>query len=194
MGEGSDTETDVEDGEEVKAECSKLWGKCVSENGPINGFHCVDGKCLKCPIGTYGVDAERCELCPFGTWTIKKGETRCYSSFSYSQAGLHNIIIPFGVNLIKVSLWGGGGGGENSMDKGRFVAHAGGGGGFLSCNVSVSDVRDIHIIVGGGGRAMNDSINLGGRLDVIKAFLIFMSQIFTSNRARWSLVWWLSRP
>lgn len=200
MVEGSDTETDVddveegEDGEVKNADCSKIWNKCVGANGPINGLHCVGGKCFKCPIGTYGVEAERCDLCPFGTWTIKKGETRCYSSFSYSRVGQHNIIIPFGVSLIKVGLWGGGGGGENSPDKSRFVAHAGGGGGFLSCNVDVLKVRDIDIIVGGGGRAMNDSINLGGRLDGIKAFLTFKGQNFTSSRAQWSSIRWLSCP
>lgn len=146
-----------------KVQCTRAYGHCQDSNGDVAGYKCVDGKCIQCPIGTFGIDSMTCELCPFGTWTIIEGQTKCDTSFSFSEAGLQKVHIPFGVNQIGVSLWGGGGGGDKSSDNDGLVAHAGGGGGYLSCNVSVRSYRDVYIIVGGGGSAGSGTINSGGR-------------------------------
>jgi hypothetical protein len=167
-----DTETDI-DTEVKRIGCGEVSRTCEGKLPiPEPGYHCVDGKtlCAKCPIGTYGADGKNCEPCPFGEWTIKEGESRCYSSFSYTKVGQHKSIIPFGVSHIFVSLWGAGGGGELSPQNEQFVAHAGGGGGYLSCNVEVKTVRDIIIIVGGGGKAGGSNINDGGRFCCVEAF------------------------
>jgi hypothetical protein len=168
----TETETDVDTVELNPVGCSIFPQTCESRNGIEPGYHCVAGEtlCAKCPIGTYGADGKTCLQCPFGTWTIRAGETKCYSSFSYSKVGLHKSTIPFGVNQITVSLWGGGGGGEFSPKNDEFVAHAGGGGGYLSCNVVVSNVRDIYIVVGDGGKAKSSHVNPGGRFYNSEAF------------------------
>lgn len=158
----TDKDKDTGDGK-LLVDCG-TFSPCESRNGIELGYQCKNRVCTKCKAGTYGTDGRKCNLCPFGQWTIKEGETRCYSSFSYSTVGSHTGVIPFGVSQIIVSLWGGGGGGEQSLDNAGLVAHAGGGGGFLSCNVTVSNIREIQIIVGGGGKARSNKINLGGRV------------------------------
>ena len=126
------------------------------------GYHCIDRECYKCPVGTYGTDGLVCEQCPFATWSPNLGQTNCSASFTYSSVGRQSVYVPFGVNQISVSLWGGAGGGDKSSDQSDVVAHAGGGGGFLSCNVSVPSSSKIYVLVGGGGGASNYSLNNGG--------------------------------
>lgn len=143
-----------------------LDNQCVRRvNGKLvnaAGYHCTDGKCNKCPIGSYGIDGRVCNQCPFATWSPTTGRTNCSASFTYSTVGRQNVYIPFGVKQISVSLWGGGGGGDKSSDRSNVVAYAGGGGGFLSCNVSVPSSSTIYVVVGGGGGASDDSLNQGG--------------------------------
>lgn len=126
------------------------------------GFHCVNDKCVKCPIGSFGPDGEFCKPCPFATWSPNTGQATCDSTFSFSTEGQHNVYIPFGVSKILVSLWGAGGGGDKSVDTKTFVAHSGGGGGYASCTVSVDMSKNAYVIVAGGGSASSSTINIGG--------------------------------
>lgn len=125
------------------------------------GYHCVNNLCVECPVGSYGPDGINCYRCPFATWSAA-GQTTCRSRFIYSAAGLHSAYIPFGVGKINIKLWGAGGGGDESMDHRTFVAHAGGGGGYTSCNVSVPMSQKVYVMVGGGGGGNSTKNNLGG--------------------------------
>ena len=137
---------------------SSKKGKGYTEN---TGYHCVDRRCVQCPVGSYGPDGKNCFPCPFATWSAT-GQTTCHSKFIYSKAGPYIAYIPFGVDKINIKLWGAGGGGDESMDSRTFVAHAGGGGGYTSCNVSVPMSQKVYLTVGGGGGGNSTMKNLGG--------------------------------
>jgi hypothetical protein len=80
---------------------------------------------------------------------MNAGETICSSSFSFSKIGSQNVSIPYGVKQISVSLWGGGGGGgANNLFGNIRTPHAGGGGGFLSCSISVPSSSTVYVVVG----------------------------------------------
>ena len=79
------------------------------------GYHCVNSRCVRCPVGSYGPDGKNCYPCPFATWA-KAGQATCSSTFIYSVAKLHTAYIPFGVDKVKIQLWGGGGGGDRMHD------------------------------------------------------------------------------
>lgn len=130
-------------------ECILPSRRCERRNRLVPGYECINRKCTPCPIGSFGIDSKTCNLCPFGTSTTNTGETKCFSSFSFSTTGSQHVSIPYGVKQISVSLWGGGGGGgaENLLDDMR-TSHAGGGGGFLSCNVSVPSSSTVYVVVG----------------------------------------------
>lgn len=137
------------------------------------GYFCEHSTCLKCPIGTYGSNGRKCIQCPYATWTDLIGSTSCQKSFAFSKPGVQKIFIPYGVNKINVKLWGGGGGsgGEGEGDQAvvfnenTAVSKLGSGGGFSTCNVSVTANEYVYIIVASGGRASSDKYieNLGGR-------------------------------
>ena len=66
------------------------------------------------------------------------------------------MFIPYGVSKINVKLWGGGGSGSGSdkvaiSSKNIHFSELGGGGGFSSCNISVTPNEYVYIIVASGG-------------------------------------------
>lgn len=128
---------------------------------PAPGYHYVDGKCVRCPIGTFGTDGASCDQCPFATWAPNTGQSSCSASFTYSTVGQQLSYMPFGVNKINVTMWGGGGGGDKSADP--TSSRAGGGGGYLSCIVTVPMSQNVYVIVAGGGGANSAIQNTGGR-------------------------------
>lgn len=130
-------------------QCTRAYAHCQNRHGEVPGYECINGRCYPCQIGSFGNDSMTCNLCPFGTSTSSIGQTECSSSFSFSKVGVQEAYIPFGVNQISVSLWGGGGGGGGDGPfEASYSATAGGGGGFLSCNISVPSSSKIYVVVG----------------------------------------------
>lgn len=66
--------------------------------------------------------------------------------------------------MIVVKLWGGGGGGDMSLNP-QYVSHSGGGGGFASCNVTVPMSSKVYVTIAGGGAAGGQPINIGGNFN-----------------------------
>lgn len=129
---------------------------------PAPGYYCSNDLCLKCPVGSYGVDGKVCLPCPFATWSDSVGSSGCSKSFTYSSAGLKKAYIPFGVTKIIVRLWGAGGGSDTSLDPTTYVAHSGGSGAYSACNLTVPHSKNVYVIVGGGGGAKSQNANNGG--------------------------------
>ena len=116
------------------------------------GYRCVERICEPCPLGSYGSNGRSCVKCPLATWSTSVASTFCNTTFEYSKPGSQKFYIPAGVTRINVKLWGGGGGGGDSLSKDvTFKPNAGGGGGFVSCNLTVSSETYVYFIVAGGG-------------------------------------------
>ena len=118
------------------------------------GYFCEQSICHKCPLGTYGTDGKGCNPCPYATWTDVTGAKSCKTSFLFSKPGKQKMFIPYGVSKINVKLWGGGGSGSDKAaisDKNIHFSVSGGGGGFSSCNISVTPNEYVYIIVASGG-------------------------------------------
>ena len=146
------------------------------------GYYCKSDVCYQCPIGTYGTNGKTCNPCPFGTWQPNVGSTSCSSSFTYSSAGLVKSYIPYGVTKIIVKVWGGGGGSDNTLSP-SFVSHAGGGGGYSTCNITVPMSNPVYVIVAGGGGANALTTNVGGEYVIpIGCQIVHYCQIAYKNQ------------
>ena len=128
---------------------------------PVKGWYCSNDVCLKCPIGTFGIDGKTCTPCPFAQWQPELGQTSCTNTFTYTTPGLIKSYIPYGVDKIIVKVWGGGGGSDNTLDT-NYVTHSGGSGGYSACNMTVTNSQPVYVIVAGGGGANALTTNSGG--------------------------------
>jgi Glycine rich protein len=146
---------------------------------PAPGYYCKNDLCIKCPVGTYGTDGQNCLPCPFATWSNTVGQKSCGTSFTYSTPGLQKSYIPYGVTKIIVKLWGGGGGSDTSLDPTNYVSHAGGSGGYASCNITVPHSRNVYLIIGGGGGSKALTANAGGKCSIE---IFYVSQVFVDYR------------
>lgn len=142
----------------------------INVSAVVKGYYCSNDLCIKCPIGTFGIDGKSCYPCPFATWQPEVGQSECASFFKYESAGTVKSYIPYGVTQIVVKLWGGGGGSDSSTDL-TFVSHSGGSGGFSSCNVAVPHSNPVYIIVAGGGDANSLVSNAGGMFAIQHCYL-----------------------
>ncbi len=85
-----------------------------------------------------------------------------------------SIIIPNGVSIINVKLWGAGGAGSSAKDGvwGNVEnVYAGGSGAFVSCDMAVTGGTTIYLLVGQGGQVSsygaNSAVATGGGGNII---------------------------
>ena len=84
----------------------------------------------------------------------------------FSTPGTFNYVVPTGVSVLSVKLWGagGGGGGSRATHSDGYtggVATAGGSGGYTYCQLAVTSGQMLTVIVGGGGQSA--SLGYGGQ-------------------------------
>lgn len=147
--------------------CAGVDSICRFGSTLAAGYRCVQRICEPCPVGTYGSNGRSCVNCPLATWSTSIRSTFCNTTFEYSKPGAQKFYVPTGVSLISVRLWGGGGGGDSaSRDLPGFYPNSGGGGGFVSCNMTVSSETYLYLIVAGGGLSTSGRA-AGGELSCI---------------------------
>lgn len=84
----------------------------------------------------------------------------------FTTIGLSSFMVPSGVSVITVKLWGAGGASTSAVSNMNGVSFAGGSGAFISCNMAVNPGSNVNMLVGQGGRTCvyggNSSTALGG--------------------------------
>lgn len=77
------------------------------------------------------------------------------TAFTVAYTGSNqNYVVPNGINLLEIKLWGGGGGGSYWTNGGT-TFYGGGAGGFASCYLAVTPGETLNIIVAGAGISCN---------------------------------------
>ena len=122
----------------------------VLTSTPVLGHYCEQTLCRPCPSGSFGTNGKTCNKCAFGRSSLS-GAYSCSTSFNMTKPGLHELYIPWGAYKMNVRMWAGGGAGSRSGDP-YYRANAGGGGGFSTCNVTLSMDSKISIVVAGGAQ------------------------------------------
>lgn len=147
---------------------SALNTYCRRKSDPLNkvvpGYSCSNSVCTICPSGTFGIDGITCLKCgPY--LSSSEGADKCSNSVSQVVPGLRKFYIPLGIKKIHVQLWGGGGAGDQcGYFPDAFNPAGGGGGGYASCNVSVTPDSNIYVLVAEGayGTTRIDYVDPGG--------------------------------
>ena len=133
----------------------------VLTSAPVLGHYCEQTACRPCPSGSFGTNGKTCSKCAYGRSSLS-GSYSCGTSFNMTVPGLHQLYIPEGVYKMNVRMWAGGGAGSRSGDP-YYRANSGGGGGFSTCNVTLSMDSKISIVVAGGAQdKSNNYINHSG--------------------------------
>lgn len=135
----------------------------------VPGQYCEQTLCRPCPSGSFGTDGKTCNKCAYGESSLS-GSNSCSSSFNMTTPGLHQLYIPLGVYKMNVRMWAGGGAGSKSGAV-AYRPNAGGGGGFSTCNITLSMDSSVTVVVAGGAQdKSNNYINhSGGRTSVSRS-------------------------